>query len=441
MKTSHLARWLVGIELVILGGIVVHAPLTVWTGMVFPDLALGIKVWKEFLLGLALLGTIVLITRESKWKELLADWAIRLSAAYALLHILLLGFMWRGVDVAMAGLLIDLRYVLFFVLTYVLLSLFPVYKRFFVAVAAGGAAVVIGFAVLQLTVLPHDILKHIGYGTSTILPYLTVDLNPEYVRINSTLRGPNPVGAYAGLCLALIAAYVTQYRRRVSRGGVVLVSLLAIGSLAALWASYSRSAIVAAVIMLIVVMLAASGLRLKRDHWIIGSAIVFALIGGIIAARDTAFVSNVILHENPAGGSATKSNDAHLESLDEGTRRATMQPLGDGIGSTGSASLRGDDPIIIENQYLSVAHETGWIGLGLFIGLFGLIFSRLWQRRDDWLALGLLASGIGLGLVGVLLPVWTDDTISLLWWGLAGVAIALSVNKREEIHGKKRTHH
>lgn len=439
MKTKYLARLLVGIELVILGGIVLHTPLSVGMGVLFPDIAVWFKVWKELLLGISLLLAVILITRQEQWRELFSDWVIRLSALYAALHFVLLGFMWRGIDVALAGLFIDLRYILFFVLAYVTIRLFPAYRRLFIAVAVGGAVVVIGFAALQLTVLPHDILRHIGYNTSTILPYLTVDLNPEYIRINSTLRGPNPVGAYAGICLALLAAYVTQYRRSVSKGTLVLVGLMAIGSLAALWASYSRSAVAAAIIMLLSVMLASSGLKIQRNQWIIGVVIVFAIIGGIFAARDSAFVSNVLLHENPAGGSATKSNEGHLESLDDGTRRIVTQPLGDGIGSTGSASLRSDEPLIIENQYLSVAHETGWIGLGLFLGLFGLIIAKLWRRRDDWLALGVFASGVGLGLVGILLPVWTDDTVSLVWWGLAGVAIAAVIGGKK--HGKKRTHH
>jgi hypothetical protein len=33
-----------------------------------------------------------------------------------------------------------------------------------------------------------------------------------------------------------------------------------------------------------------------------------------------------------------------------------------------------------------------------------------------------LASGIGLALIGLLLPVWVDDTVSIVWWGLAAIA-------------------
>jgi len=39
------------------------------------------------------------------------------------------------------------------------------------------------------------------------------------------------------------------------------------------------------------------------------------------------------------------------------------------------------------------------------------------------LALGVFASGIGLALVGFFLPVWADDTVSIIWWGLAAVVV------------------
>jgi hypothetical protein len=100
------------------------------------------------------------------------------------------------------------------------------------------------------------------------------------------------------------------------------------------------------------------------------------------------------------------------------------QPIGGGVGSTGSASLMTDSPLFIENQYLFIAHETGWFGLGLFIALMSLLLVRLWRYRRDWLALGVLTSGIGLSCIGLLLPVWVDDTVSIIWWGLAAIALA-----------------
>lgn len=438
MTITRLGRLILAIEAIILAGIVVHAPLTVWLGTVFPAADEFIKSWKELLMGLGFVLLVIYVSMRRVWGELWRDWVVRLSALYALIHLVLLAWMPQGVAAASAGIMIDLRYILFFIMVYVTAKYIVESRRVLIIAALIGAGIVLGFAALQLTLLPDDILKYIGYSKETITPYLTVDLNYDYVRINSTLRGPNPVGAYAGIALALTIAFAIQRRDKLTRNQGVACGLLAIGSVAALWASYSRSAVVAGILMVVIVASLSTVKRISRTWWIVGATVLLGVIGGLIAARDTAFVSNVILHENPAGGSVEKSNDGHADSLEMGVERMFKQPLGGGVGSTGSASLRGDTPVIIENQYLFIAHEVGWVGLGVFMALFGLILYRLWLRRDDWLALGLLASGIGLSAIGLLLPVWADDTVSIIWWGLAGLAIGYG-GKR--VYGKKGTRH
>ncbi len=148
-------------------------------------------------------------------------------------------------------------------------------------------------------------------------------------------------------------------------------------------------------------------------------------------------MSQVILHEDPDEGNDVNSNDGHAESLAEGTNRMLRQPLGAGIGSTGSASLYTDDPIIIENQYLFVAHETGWVGLVIYVMINYLALQLLWFRREHWLALGVFASGIGIAIAGLFLPVWVDDTVSIIWWGLAAIALAIPMIKPIKKKAKK----
>jgi hypothetical protein len=162
--------------------------------------------------------------------------------------------------------------------------------------------------------------------------------------------------------------------------------------------------------------------------WIGLSIATLAVIAGLIAGQNSTFVSNVVLHEDPTEGNSINSNDGHFASVQDGFTRMIRQPFGAGIGSTGSASLHGDSPTIIENQYLFIAHEAGWLGLGVFIVLFMMVLWRLWQGRQDWLCLGVFASGIGLALIGLLLPVWVDDTVAIIWWGLAAIALARGVN-------------
>lgn len=421
---------------VILGGIVVHAPLSVAFGTLFPGWELVIKSWKEILLLVAMFLALGIVTKRRLWTELAGDWVFRLIVAYGALHILLAVFIPSSSVALFAGLAIDLRYVLFFALVYVLIKVAPQYSRLFICIGVAGAIIVVGFAGIQLF-LPPDFLSRIGYGPHTIMPYLTVDKNPDYIRINSTLRGPNPLGAYAGMVLALLTAAVLRTKWWVnSRTIVAGVTAFAVCSLLALWNSHSRSAWIGAVLAVGIVLAATILRKLSRKTWIITSAIVFALVGALVVGRDSSFVSNVFLHENPSGGSQISSNDGHAESLQDGVNRFIHRPFGAGIGSTGSASLQGESPVIIENQFLFIAHETGWLGLILFLAIFVIIMLRLWQKRKDWLALGVFASGVGLSVVGMLLPVWADDTVSIVWWGLAAVALVGGKNERKKTKQK-----
>ena len=425
MKLAWLTSVYAIILLIIFGGIVVHAPLTVWLGTVFPDYSPLIKSWKEILMIPAALLAGVLVTRQGLWRELSRDWLFRLIVAYALLHIVLAIILPQDTLAQLAGFAIDLRYMLFFGLVYVLIRLAPQWRKQIVYIGAIGAVVVVGFATLQLF-LPKDTLSYIGYSKQTIAPYLTVDENPDFIRYSSTLRGPNPLGAYAGIVLGMITALLVRRKLPLERKKVLWATgAITACSLVAVWINYSRSALVAAIVTVLIVLGVTMLRRMSRRAWLAVGVVFVILAGSLAVAWESNFVSNVILHENPTTGAEVSSNDGHVESLIFGVGRLVAQPLGAGIGSTGSASLYDDDEggVIIENQYLYIAHETGWLGLALFVAIFGLIMVRLWRARDDWLALGAFASGVGMALIGLLLPVWADDTVAIVWWALAATAL------------------
>jgi hypothetical protein len=411
------------ILLVIFGGIVLHAPLTVALGTLWPSYDLLIKSWKEILMLIAGLLALYLMYQSRQMKRIFRDPVIIIIASYAILHLLLLFFMNQGLAETLAGLAIDLRFVLFFGLVYIAMCLYPGYRKMFIRVGIGGALVVLVFAILQVFILPHDILKYLGYNTDTISPYLTIDKNQAFIRINSTLRGPNPLGAYAGIILALMAALIAKRKVPKDRLPLAVAYILLVGGLVALWASYSRSAQIGTAIAIAIVLAVTVWRKLSTKMWAVVGVLIVLAAGGLFMARNTSFISNVILHENPGGGSSVNSNEGHISSLNDSFSQLLHQPLGAGIGSTGSASLLGKNAEIIENQYLFVAHEAGWLGLLLFISIFMVILARLWGLRKDWLALGVFASGIGLAIVGIFLPVWTDDTVSIIWWGLAAIAL------------------
>ncbi len=428
MKQTRLSMLYLGLLLFIFGFIVLHAPFTVVISTLEPAMGDLAKSWKEMLMVVAGMCAIGLIIKHRAWKTFLHDKLLWIIAGYMLLHITTIALLPQGTASTMAGLAIDLRYIAFFVLVYVALQLYPATRSLFVRVGTIGAAIVAGFGALQLF-LPKDILSHIGYGKDTIVPYMTVDRNHDFIRINSTLRGPNPLGAYIAMVLSIVVSFVLlQYKRLSSRSPRWLVGVFTLCLLVTLWVSYSRSALLAAVFGLAVIALCLWGKKVravKPMWWLLSGSVVLALaFGGYMIGKDSSFVSNVILHEDPAEGNDSGSNDGHVESLQHGIQAMIAQPFGAGVGSTGTASYHGDSPLIIENQYLFIAHEIGWLGIILFLIIFIEVMRRLWLRRKDWLALGVFASGVGLGLIGILQPVWVDDTVSLIWWGLAAVAIA-----------------
>lgn len=434
-KLGSIEKLYIAILLIIFGGIVLHAPLSVGFGTLWPDYDLLIKSWKEILMLVAGMVAIFLIYKN-KQVQILRNPIIIAIGAYTALHLALLLYMNQGLNSSLAGLLIDLRYVLFFSLVYIALRLYPNSRKLFLRVGIAGALIVLIFGLLQVFVLPHDILKYIGYNTNTISSYLTVDQNHAFIRINSTLRGPNPLGAYASIVLALIAAVIAGRKVRKDKQKLAVTTVLAIGGVVALWASYSRSALIAAIVAVGIVLVVTTLRKLSAKMWITIGVVLFAVVGGLFIFRDSSFISNVVLHENPTSIDDISSNAGHIQSLNDGVNRLLRQPIGAGIGSTGSASLYSNNPLIVENQYLFVAHEVGWAGLILFVSIFLMILVKLWELRKNWLALGVFASGVGLALIGLLLPVWTDDTISIIWWGLAAVALSTITTKRA-LHREK----
>ena len=421
-QLSVIEKMYLGILLVIFGGIVLHAPLSVGLGTLVPRYELVFKLWKELLMFVAAVAA-GLILYDKRRLAILKEPLMIAIGVYAALHIVLLPVFWQGLAPSVAGLMIDLRYLFFFVLVYIAVRLYPTSRRLFIKVGVVGALVALIFALLQVFILPVDVLKYIGYSTKTIVPYLTVDQNHDFIRINSTFRGPNPLGAYAGMVLTILVAFTIKHRVNKDTRRLAIVGILTVGGIVALWASYSRSALIAVCLSIVIVLGATVGRKLSRRTWIISSVVVFAILGGLVLGRGNSFVSNVLFHENPSGGSSVSSNEGHVESLQTGMSRLIRQPLGGGIGSTGSASLYGHSPLIVENQYLFIAHEAGWAGLVVFLLIFVGVLRRLWERRQDYLALGVLASGVGLALIGLLLPVWVDDTVAIIWWGLAAVAL------------------
>jgi hypothetical protein len=278
---------------------------------------------------------------------------------------------------------------------------------------------VIVFGLAQKLFLPYDFLRHFGYEDATIPAYQTVDSNLEYRRIQSTLRGANPLGAYLSL---IITSAVIVWRRNWFKFVFIAAALVA------LIFSYSRSAWLATLLVVSLVVYWSLNNK-KRQRLSVAVLAATALsLAGLYFLRNEQVAQTTIFHTSSESVNES-SNQARSEALRAGWNDLLNEPLGRGPGTAGPASFRNDDqPRIAENYFLQIGQEVGWLGLATFIAINALVAYKLSFRNDN-LAKVLFASFFGITLVNLMLHAWTDDTLSLMWWGLAGVALAPAILK------------
>ncbi len=413
-----------------------HATLTVWLSSIVGHYT-ALRLWKEALLLVLSTAIVWLVIRDKTLRLRLREnhfyrTTFYLAGTYVVLSIMLGGLALLRHDVTAKalgyGLISNLRFLLFFVLCLVIGTYFgPWLKHNWQKVVLWPAVLVIGFGLLQLFVLPVDFLKHLGYNTGTITPYIAVDQKVEYARVQSTLRGPNPLGAYLVLIVPVLVGLFVGRRSRYVRIGVMLL-----GAVIVLFGTYSRSAWIGTIIAtLIVIWALIRSVRLRKILLI--SSVSLCIIGAGITygLRNNDFVQNTLFHTDETSQSASSSNEDRANAITEGIKDIVHQPFGKGTGTAGPASVYNNNNVrIAENYFIQIGQEVGVIGLGLFVAICAVVGNQLWRvKNGDMLALALFASLIGLSAVNLLSHAWADDTISYLWWGLAGLTIGSTVIK------------
>ncbi len=406
-----------------------HAFLTIVLATVVGHYDL-LRLWKELLL---LVLSPLAIAYEYKSPRLRAElksgWLFWCIAAYVVLHIVLgLVALSKGQVNSYAfgyALIINLRFLLMFVIAYIIASRTRWLRDHWVALLVWPAAIVVGFGILQAFVLPANFLQHFGYGPTTISAYETVDQKQDYVRIQSTLRGANPLGAYLVLALSAVIVLLLKIKRDQKQMlGIVVLS----AGLITLVCTYSRSAYVGmALAGMTAILLVVHGRKAKRR--LAAAVVILAIIGAgaLVALRNNNQFENTFFHTDETSASALSSNTQHASAIKNALLDVVHEPFGRGPGTAGPASTHNNAPArIAENYYLQIGQEVGWLGMGLFIAIIIMVGRRLYRMRSDPLARTLLASLVGISFVNLTLHAWTDDTLSLIWWGLAGIALAVS---------------
>jgi hypothetical protein len=417
VKLVRVLSWLSAVILLL---VPFHAFLTVWlSGLTGHYTAL--RLWKEFLLVPIVLGALYILLKDKTLRRrLLSKWLVRLMAVYAAL-LLVCGFgalashsvsakaMWYG-------LLVDARFLVFFLALMILAAKDDWLGRRWQKLLFLPVILVAVFAVAQYLVLPYDFLQHFGYGDSTISPYETINHNINHIRVASTLRGANPLGAYLILPISVVAVMFLKQRRQRWN-----LAMFGTGLLLALAFSFSRSAWIGALAaILLAAWLSFSSDRTRKNiGWGLAGLLLTAAIF-TYALRNNLGFENAVFHTDKASKIAVSSNQGHASAFKSAAKDIIHQPQGGGVGSAGPQSVYNNHPArIAEDYYLQIGQEAGIAGMLLFIAICVAVAKQMYARRSDPLALALFASLVGISLVNLLSHAWGDDTLAYVWWGLA----------------------
>ena len=399
-----------------------HAFLSVWLGS-FTHHQAVIQSWKEVLLVVLSALAASLLVSSPQARDRLRTWPVILAGAFALVASTVTLFSHASLTAVAFGAKTDFEFLVAFVLA-VIASSAIIMRRLTWAILVP-AAIVVGFGILQVTTLPADFLTHFGYGPATIQPFLVLDPAIGSLRFSSTLGGPNQLGTYLLLPMALAA--IIAIRKRYWW----LLAIPVLG-LIPLLHTYSRAAWLGAVATALVVLALVTPRRLLA--WLAGVVALCGIVAALLTDQLLKSGGNFqyyLLHSSLKWNSLRGSDFEHLNSLRTGVSETLAQPLGHGLGSAGPAVFHSGSGAVIESNYLQLSYESGLAGLALFVGILVSLAFELGRRAAaNDIAAATLATLTGMCVTCIFLPSWTDSSTALIFWIAAGTVVGLSPETR-----------
>lgn len=402
-----------------------HAFLSVWLGDLFGAQALW-QSWKEVLLiALTACAGWLLYSQPATRKLLKQPFNVAVIV-FTAIGLIVTAFAQPEPLPALFGIKINYEFLIAALLGMLVASANLVRRLSMLTLATSALVSVI--AVLQVHVLPRNFMERFGYGPDTVLPFMMIDPVLDTIRVPSTLGGPNQLGSFLILPLALVLALAL---RRPRWWHPALIMLLSAG----IWHSHSRAAWLGSAVAVAVVV----ALRVRRS-WrlplILGAvasgALVLQLI--IMNAGSLGNLQYYIFHGSVADTGNPSSSQQHDAAIRAGLDRIEQAPLGTGLGTAGPASYQASDGgFIPESYHLQIAIEAGIAGLLAFIAVQLAAASLLIKRLPSPAAAAALAALAGISVVNLFLHGWADSSTALVYWTFAGAIMGLamkSANRR-----------
>jgi hypothetical protein len=394
-----------------------------------------VAAWKEALL-VAAFAAVVWRRQGLPFKATWTDW---LALAYGAVVVLwfLLPQDWLGGAASGRGELFALRHHLLPVAAYFLgrgLGLDEEHRRRVVVLVVGTAAAVAAIGLVDLYVgslgwwrdsgVPGWYREQLGLdygGGLSGLPenFIYNDGDEEPVRrLVSTFV--SPLATAFLMVVALLAVATARRPRPLLAGGGALAFV-------ALLYTYSRSALLALVVALVV-----AGFATRRLALVAAAAVVLVAGAGFVKVYpefgpSTTFTpaelqiqrAHAAAHGEASGDPldlGESSTSSHLTNLRDGLERVVEHPQGYGLGNAGvNAKRTGVDIKAGESTYTELGVDAGLLGLLLFVAWSLTLTSRV-VRRSAWL---------GASLAAVLVLGIQTDVLGVPWlayvlWTLAG---------------------
>ncbi len=409
-----------------------YLPIAVWAASNGASIYV-LSAWKELLMGILLLCLLKPLTDLMKTSDRTTRLLNGLICAYILLAFVNI-FRADSLFEFTGGFLFDTRFLFFFLIAQVLAATVKFKPEYIARVAVITGTILAGIAILQAFALSPTFLQHFGYEPVGVeiagIPPAVTPLGEveDFVRPQATLRGPNPLGAFLVLPLALLFRQIFRQKKQDWKvaAQVFIVAF-------ALLLTISRSAWVAGFVSVVILFFATFGARLKtvRKLPLILAAAVLLLL---LVAGYNSKTGRLILFREDTTTSISASDNIRSDLNQKAIRDIRDNPLGHGPGNAGPVSVldSGDKGRIAENYYLQVAQELGWAGLALFVAITVVLGKKLWQIRRSNLAMVALATLIGLSIANLTLHTWADEVVSIFWWSFAGAVVGASGLKSKD---------
>ena len=404
-----------------------HTLLVVWLTHNFGNLNIWFA-WKEIIVAFVAIAGIIAVVKDSKLREYLFSKPYnKFVITYILLCIMYL-IVQRFDFGALVGFAINTRFIIIFLCAQIAIHYSPnkykVYENALIVIVT----IVAMLALLQAIILPAQQLVWFGYdlpgeSTAGIPPAIHyVSSGSNLVRTQSTLRGPNVLGAFLLLPI-LILIFNKKYRanKQLFIGAIGVIGL-------AILLTYSRSSLfglVVAICVGILININPNKIKefIKKNIYIIFTGLFFTIIL-IFALSKTTLFNQVVLHNNPNVAIA-QSNQKHAYLTIKAIKDIVNNPLGGGLASAGPAStIFAEKGKIAENYFLQIGQELGWMGLILFVTLQFYVVYYLYKAKDKEFALPVFLAMIALIITNLFLHNWADEVVSVVAWMFAGFVLA-----------------